>query len=356
MDSTRRNTVHDHVDQLDSPILNERLAALESLYELELRGRLQRSRKVGPELPRYDHVHTTASYGRVVPGVFSVAHMAWAAHESRSESLFIVEHESLAHLDEAQWAVEVVNRGKNRPLRLHLGIEFKARIATRDDASRQFSKNILEAWGQDESAWVVGVGAKFSPGLASLVVRFQKAKRQLAKQQLEKLNRHLHLSPPLMLSKLLTLEGNVTDRMISFAAAKAGWPDADERARIIHARDVRAMLNPGGAAHVPFSFDLPSYQTMIGILRNFGMVPTFTSQLRGQVLEETLPLLKSWGIGGLDVAGIEPDELNAEAQIRRVIELADRHGLALFGGSDYRGVGTGWVKHAEWMDHPRFRP
>ena len=84
--------------QLDSRIRDERLSALAALHELELRGQLGSSAKIGPILPSYDHIHTTASYGFAAPGVFSVAHMVWAAHEAHAYSVIIIEHESVAHL------------------------------------------------------------------------------------------------------------------------------------------------------------------------------------------------------------------------------------------------------------------
>jgi hypothetical protein len=68
-----------------------------------------------------------------------------------------------------------------------------------------------------------------------------------------------------------------------------------------------------------------------------------------------LPLLKTWGIRGLDLAGIEPNEPGAEDAIRQYVDLADAQGLALFGGSDYRGDGTGWSHRAAWMDIPLIR-
>lgn len=281
--------------------------------------------------------------------------MVWAAHESRSFSVFIVEHESIAHLDEARHAVAIVNRSEQHPLRLLLGVEFKATLAVNDDFSRRFSEEMIKMWGQGETAWIVGVGAKAGAELARLVARFQKAKQIWIGRQLEKLNHHLGLTPPLKLADLLSPDGNVTARTLCYAVAKTRWPDADGKTLIKHIGAVRAMLNPGGLGYEPFPSGLPSYQELIEILKNLGMTPTFTAQLRQQALSEMLPLLKSWGIGGLDTAGIEPDDPNAECDIQHFIELAGQHGLALFGGSDYRGIDTGWTKHASWMDHPLIR-
>jgi hypothetical protein len=336
--------------QLDSRILDERLSALAALRELELRGQLGRSVKIGPILPSYNHIHTTASYGFAAPGVFSVAHMVWAAHEAHAYSTIIIEHESVAHLEEAEIAVAIVNRGMTDPLRLILGVEFKAQIALNDPDSRLFSNNIANFWGQGEAAWIVGVGAKPCAELTRLVGRFQEAKRVRASQQLAKLNRHLVLIPPLDQRAVLTPDGNVTDRLLCLTVAKAKWPDADDATLARQAGEVRKLLNPGGAGYAPFPSNLPSYQELIHQLARLGMTPTFTAQLRGQALAQALPLLKSWGVEGLDVAGIEPDEPDAEQEIRQFIKLAKQHGLALFGGSDYRGVGTGWVKHSAWMD------
>lgn len=343
------------VAQLDSPFLSERIAALESLRHLERLGQLELADAVGPTLPSYDHVHTTASYGRSIPGVFSVARMVWTAHKSQAYSILIVEHESLAHLDEALCAVEIVNCGSARPLRLLLGIEFKAPLAIDDEASRHFSQGMLEAWGQGDAAWVVAIGAKPGKALMRLVYQFQKAKRIRAQQQLERFNCHLALASPLELADLLTPEGNVTDRLLSFAVAKAKWPDSDWAIWSKHAQSVRKMLNPGGLAHVPFPSGLPRYQQLIRMLANFNMAPIFTAQLRGAVLDRILPWLTSWGIEGLDLAGIEPGDPDAERTIHQFIALAERYGLGLFGGADYRGLGTGWTRRTAWMDHPLIR-
>jgi hypothetical protein len=75
------------ISQLDSPLLQERLAALEQLCALERAGQLDPAVKIGPVLPSYDHVHTMASYGHAAPGVHSAARMAWAAHEARAYSI-----------------------------------------------------------------------------------------------------------------------------------------------------------------------------------------------------------------------------------------------------------------------------
>jgi hypothetical protein len=336
--------------QLDSHIYEERTSALAALRELELQGQLTNSVKLGPILPSYDHIHTTASYGFVTPGAFSAAHMVWAAHEAHAYSTIIIEHESVTHLKEAEIAVAIVNQGKTNQLRLILGVEFKAPIALSDPESRQFSENISKFWGQGEAAWIVGVGAKPCAKLTQLTNLFQEAKRMRALQQLAKLNRHLLLMPPLDLTALLTPEGNITDRMLCLGVAKTKWPDTDDATLAKHAGEVRKMLNPGGAGYVPFPANLPSYQELIRQLAGLGMTPTFTAQLRGQTLVQSLPLLKSWGVEGLDVAGIEPDEPDAEQEIQHFIKLAKQHNLALFGGSDYRGVGTGWAKHSAWMD------
>jgi hypothetical protein len=341
--------------QLESLDQHERLASLQSLRNLEKLGRLDASLKAGPVLPSYDHVHTTASYGRGIPGVYSVARMVWAAHEACAYSILMVEHESLLHCEEAKEAVAVVNRDAEHPVRLVLGVEFKTPLALRDAATRRFAESIAATWGQGEAAWVVGIGIEPSEELTRLVALFQKAKRLRAEEQLERLNRHLHLDPPLTLSAIATPEGNITDRSLCFHVARAIGSVGDPLQLARAAAEVRTMLNPGNPGYVPFSSELPCYQDLTAQLLRLGMTPTFTAQLRGQPLDEALPLLKSWGIRGLDVAGVEPESPHAERDIQQLIGLAEKHGLALFGGSDYRGSGTGWQNHAAWMDTPLIR-
>ncbi len=335
--------------------MQERLAALEQLCNLERAGKLDPAAKIGPVLPSYDHVHTTASYGNAAPGVHSAARMAWAAHEARAYSILSVEHESLEHMEEMTRAVEIVNRGARQPLKLLLAVEFKTLIALDDDVSRRFSELILKAWGQGEAAWVVGVGARPGAELTGMVRQFQEAKRVRAEQQLAKLNTHLGLKPAVKLEDVLTPEGNTTDRLLSLAVAKAKWPDADDATLARHGSAVRKMLNPGGPAYASYPAGLPSYQELTGTLARMGMAPTFTAQLRGAALDEMMPALLKWGIGGLDVAGIEPWEPDADMEIKHFVKLAERHGMAFVGGSDYRGTGTGWAEHAPWMDHPLVR-
>jgi hypothetical protein len=341
------------VARLDARDEEVRLLAIAALRELERTGRLKL--RIGPALPSYDHIHTTASYGYAAPGVCSVARMVWAAHEAGVYSTLMIEHESVAHLGEAERAVAIVNRGMATPLRLVLGVEFKAPIDLNEVDARAFSTQLASATGQGEAAWAVGVGAKPSAELKQLVQQFQAGKSKRAAKQLDRLNRHLSLMPPLALSAVAGPDGNITDRQLCLAVAKAKWPGTDDLTLVEDAGAIRKLLNPGGPGHVPYPRTLPSYQDLIGRLLALGLLPTFTAQLRSHALATCLPLLQAWGIQGLDVAGIEPDEPDAEREIQAFIKLAQEHKLALFGGSDYRGTGTGWSRHAKWMDHPLMR-
>jgi hypothetical protein len=281
--------------------------------------------------------------------------MVWAAHEARAFSTLIIEHESLAHISEAKEAVRIVNRGMKKPMRLALGVEFKAPLLLENTPARQFSASLAAAYGQGEAAWVVGIGTLEGPGLAKLVKQFQTAKYERAEEQLKKLNRHFGLKPPLELKRVAGADRNITDRQLCLAIARARWPECDDKTLVKGAGAVRKLLNPGGPGYVRYARSLPSYQELIARLRILRMIPVFTAQLRGRSLAVHLPLLKSWGIAGLDVAGIEPDEPNAGKTISDIIKLAEHHNLAFFGGSDYRGAGTGWTKRAAWMSHPLIR-
>jgi hypothetical protein len=281
--------------------------------------------------------------------------MVWAAHEARAFSILAVEHESFAHMDEAIQGVRIVNRGMTQPLRLALAIEFKAPLDFREPAAKRLGDYMLKTWGQGEAAWVVGVGAKLTPELEQLVRQFQEAKRIRSDQNLAKLRRCLTLKHDVTLADVLTPEGNITDRQLSFAVAAAELGDVDDHTLARRASAVRRMLNPGGPAYAPFPPGLPTFQQLIGTLARMGMMPTFTAQLRGDELADVAPALKSWGMAALDTAGIEPFEPDAEKQIEFLFRLAEQHGFGIVGGSDYRGVGTGWTQHAAWMDNPMLR-
>ena len=115
------------------------------------------------------------------------------------------------------------------------------------------------------------------------------------------------------------------------------------------------LVRPSRAKIEPATLFDDVTKELVGQLARWGTLPTFTAQLRERELEEFLPVLKSWGMAALDTAGIEPNEPNAARDIATYVRLAQQHGLAFFGGSDYRGVGTGWQQHAPWMDHPLIR-
>jgi len=341
---------NESVNRLDALGIETRLAALKTLREIEHSGR--QLFMVGPSLPNYVHVHTTASYGYGVPGVYSVSHMVWSAHESRAPSTLIIEHESVAHLEEAERAIAIVNRDSEIRLNLALGVEFKAPIALDSPISRAFSSDLRQASGQGEAAWVVGVGAKSCGELTQLVEQFQAAKWVRAEKQLKRLNHYLSLSPSLEIRALVGPTRNITDRSLCIAVAKKKWPAANDVALLNNAKAVRKLLNPGGPAYASYPRGLPSYQDLIARLAQLGLIPSFTAQMRARALATHLAALVSWGIRALDTAGIEPTDPEAEKEIQELIVLASRHQLGLIGGSDYRGAGTGWSCYLPWMDHP----
>ena len=151
----------------------------------------------------------------------------------------------------------------------------------------------------------------------------------------------------------LTPEGNITDRSFSWSLARAKHGRVDDESLGKRAAEIRRMFNPGQPGHYPFPTNLPSYVEVLRCLADLGMLPSFTAQLRGRTLESMMAPLRQWGIRALDTAGIEPDEPNAQGHIQHMIRLAEEHDMALFGGSDYRGSGTGWTEIQPWMAHPR---
>jgi hypothetical protein len=341
--------------ELDSRNRSTRLLALETLRNLERLGISGNSIQAGPCLPSYDHVHTVVSYGDGIPGLHSVSRMVWAAHEAQAFSTLIVEHESLLHCEEATEAVGIVNEETNNPLQLALGVEFKAPLAIADAATKRLSADLLKRWGQGDAAWVVGMGVRPNEELTRLVKRFQTAKRQRAEEQLERLCRHFAIMPAIKVSDIVTPEGNITDRSLCYHVARIVCRDHESPQCNRVASEVRKLLNPGQPGYVPYPSELPCYQDLLATLQRLGMTPTFTAQLRGEPLENSLQLLKAWGIRALDVAGIEPYEPDAERDIQHFLAMAEKHHLQFFGGADYRGAGTGWQHHAAWMDAPLIR-
>ena len=344
--------------ELDSPSRDKRLTALRALRAHERGGGKGKppAEAAVPKLPSYDHVHTHASYGQCVPGIYSVSRMVWAAHVHGAESIAIIEHESLEHIDEAIEAVRLVNHGAGRKLRLVLGVEFKAPITAdrMPGAQADRFRHVMRArWGQGELAWVAAMVARPDEELRDLAARFRLAKARRAEQQLSLLCEHLDIRATLALEDILTPEGNVTDRQLAFAVAGAcGERASEDVAR--RASTVRGMLNPGQAAHVDMdpAGDLPSYREVLDLLARRDMLPTFTAQLTGEALEEMIGTLCDWGLRGLDTAGIEPYEADAPERIQRFLDSGAAHDLSVFAGVDYRGAGTGWPTREDWMSHP----
>lgn len=337
--------VQEAIRALDAPMIGARLWAIRSLRRLELAG--TPIPEVGPKLPSYLHVHTNVSYPGV-PGVVSPTHMVWAAHQAGADSILLVEHESQLHVIEAYKAVDIVNEGREKPLEVAFGIEFRAPV----DPDSLLGKALKQA-GRGNAGWVVGMGlephAFRNNLLGRLAKQFQEAKRNRAKRQLALLRQQLGLN--LALADVATPEGNITERAIAFAAAKAQLDPETSGGRLAsRASEIRSEFlekEPYLAADgfVP-------YENMIVNLAGYGLIPTLTAQVPVDVLAGLIPELKRIGIRALDVAGIEPGEPDAEAKINRIIGLAKQNGFFVFGGSDYRGAGTGWLQPAAWMQDP----
>jgi hypothetical protein len=338
---------------LNHPHLERRLEALDVLCRDPGRTRSP----IDPVLPSYVHVHTAISYGREVPGVYSVTHMLWAAHQNGADTMVLIEHESMAHFEESREALRRINRLRSTPFRLILGIEFKVRIVPEvlrgADADR-FRADIRRIWGQDELSWIVAMGCVADPRWEPVVRLFQEGKRVRAERQLELLARHLRVQPVPALEKFLTGEGNITDRQLCFSVASVLVKPGDIPGLIRKASEIRRLLNLGQPAYVPCPPNFPSITEMSAQMKTLGTQVFFTAQLRGQALHENAASLKRWGIDGLDTAGVEPDDPGAKEAIQSIIDAADRNGLGVLGGSDYRGTGSGWTRKEPWMNHPLF--
>lgn len=338
--------------QLDAPNLADRLAALRRLKELEQQG--VKMPAVEPALPAagWIHVHTDRSYPGV-PGAYSPAHMVWAAHRQGANDLYLVDHETVAHIPEGFEAARIVNEGRATPLRVLFGVEFRTRVDSGSDALRD---GLGRGVGRDSTAaWVVAMGVPITPegqvpeALVRFVRVFQTAKLKRAETQINRLNKEFGLQ--LSLGDMPTADGrNVTERALAEAAAQAlrnlGSSRDPAQIRDEHLRNVPYLKRYGFLA----------YNTVIEVISQLGMTPAFTMQVPAGELEGLLPELKKLGIGALDLSGIESKHPNAERDIQQVIALAERNGMPVVGGSDYRGTGAvGWPNHARWMEDPYLR-
>lgn len=331
------------IRKLDSFSLDDRLTAVRTLREMERQG--QPTPSVGPILPLHVHVHTDRSYPRVA-GVYSPSHMVWAAHQQGAQWLYLVDHETVAHIQEGFAASQVVNEGSQKPLKVLFGVEFKAPV---DPSQQRFLEALARGvGGPSGGAWVVGMGVPVTPegqvpsGLERLVAKFQQAKRERAKEQVQRVNQDWALT--LRLEDVLTPEGNFNERTLAYAAAAA----LDHRASPNEIRN--RSIRP-----VPYdpAYGFPMYGALIKELTALGMVPSFTMQLNVADLEAVLPDLKKLGIQSLDLAGIESNRPGAAADISRVIRLAEREEMPVVGSTDYRGDGAiGWPEAAGWMSNP----
>lgn len=290
------------IQGLDASDQAVRVQAIRSLVEVERQGHMLPH--VGPKLPSYIHVHTTASYPGL-EGVASPSRVLWAAHRANQTEVFLIEHETLEHVEEAQQAADVINawrvgRGL-APLQVALGIEFAA-----PDAGLPWLEQAPRTAGRSDFAWVYAVvptrDERAMTRLRELVEQFQAAKHRRATLQVAQLNDALGIA-------LTVPEGNITERRLVVLAARAMLPAATSSALEAEAARIRRhVMGPAGAAHVPYAVEqgFPRYENLVPELARMGAMPTFTMQVAPQTLETLLPFLIALGIRAVDVAGIEP--------------------------------------------------
>ena len=347
--------VQQAIKGLDAPTEEARLEAVRALREFERRR--VRVPTVGPVLPSYAHVHTTGSYWKL-PGTFSPTHMIWAAHEAGAGVIFLVDHETVAHIHEGFEAAQIVNEGSSNPVRPVFGVEFRAPVnPSRADLLDALRRGV----GRGEAAWVVGMGvpvdAEGNPprALGALVAQFQAAKERRGAEQVVSLTTGgIGLKVGLSTESLLPLvtNRNVTERQLSFDIARAvlGAQAGQDALLTMCAAEIRTEITK-----VPYRLEagFPPYEQVVRRLAEIGMIPSFTMQVSAGDLERLLPELKGIGIRALDLSGIESHHANAVADINSVINLARRNRLPVVGGVDYRGEGAiGWPEAAHWMNNP----
>ncbi len=342
--------VAEAIAELDSPKMAVRLAALRKLRELQKQD--VAIPIVGPALPSYVHVHSTASYP-AVPGVVSPARMVWAAHQAGAREIFLVDHETLLHIEEGFQAVKIVNEGVKRPLRPVFGVEFKAPVSAQWTALRAALQDGVAA---GDAAWVVAWGVpvdadgKVPQGLVNLVGEFQKAKRERAMDQALRLERELNDGFDLNSVLGLSPDRNITDRQLAYAAAiqQLGSTASSDELNARASKIRQEVIGPVPLSSAKYHF--PSYETTVALLVQLGMVPTFTMQVKVPALPGLMKDLKEIGLQAFDIAGLEHHHAKVLDDVRTVIALAKKNSMPVLGGVDYRGDGAiGWPQAADWM-------
>ncbi|MCM8794709.1 MAG: hypothetical protein NC819_02760 [Candidatus Omnitrophica bacterium] len=346
--------INQAVQGLDAPDEETRLQSIRELRKLETQG--VSLPVVGPILPSYIHVHTDRSYPEL-PGTFSATHMIWAAHQADAREIFLVDHETVAHIREGFEAAKIVNEGDPTPLKPIFGVEFRAPV---DPSRIELREALQKGVGRGPAAWVVGMGVpvdgegNFPAALGQLVARFQGAKEVRGNEQVLALaSGALGLKVAVSREKLesLVVNRNVTERQLSFDIARAELGvDAAQEAVTKRASQVRAAIT-----QIPYRTEagfLP-YEETVRRLAELGMIPTFTMQVSVSDLQRLLPELRGLGIQALDLSGIESHHANAVSDIETAIRLAQQNRMLVVGGVDYRGTGAiGWPQAANWMRTP----
>ena len=244
------------------------------------------------------HLHTTASDGRSTPEAL-IAEAASAGLRVIS----VTDHDTLAALPEARAAAHAAG------LDLVPGIEVTAVEDARD-------LHILGYF----------VDERHEP-LAAFLVE-QRADRR--RRVVEILDRLSNLGVPLEKDQVFGREsrGRAIGRpAVARALVAAG-----------HAADINdafaRYLGHDGSAYVPRRGARP--EDVIALIRRAGGLASIAHPGKSE-RDDRLPALVAHGLGGIEA--FHPD--HTDADIARYVALAQRLGLAVTGGSDYHGPGSG---------------
>jgi len=246
------------------------------------------------------HVHTTASDGRSTPELLIRQVLAAGIH-----TLAVADHDTVQALDETAPLAAAAG------VRLVPGIEITAVHNGRD-------VHVLGYW--------------FEPASSELL-------QFLADSRADRLRRAGEMGARLAaLGAPIDVEGLIARRGGANSGKALARPDvARELVAAGHCRDVQdafdRYLADGGPAYVPRTGASPA--EVIGVLRRAGGIASLAHP--GPLGQDALiPELARAGLDALECYHSE----HAPEAVARYLALADQHGLAVSGGSDFHGEGA----------------
>lgn len=269
---------------------------------------------------RFDmHIHTTASDGALAP-----AEVVRRAYELGLSGLAITDHDTLAGLDEAGEAIEMLD------MRLISGVELSCELLW-PESDKNSSDKIAESGAAESNKIEVHILGYFveKPG-SELLERLAELQEHRLRRGSEMLRRLAAMGVELPdLAAEYQNGGSLGRGLIGRKLVEAGYAaDVDEA--------FERWLSPGKSVFVP-RMKLPVAEG-VGLLHRNGAVAVLAHPIQ-LGCDAAIPAIVAAGIDGIEVS--HPD--HAPEDERRYRAIAAEYGLAVTGGSDYHADTSGDV-------------